>query len=254
MITNFDAEVLRNEEIAEGFYLLEFSMPENLEPLPGQFLNIKCTDTCVPLLRRPFAFSAFDGEKHSASIIYQKRGTGTTYLTQKEPGSQIDIIGPLGNTFNLTPAEKNPVLVAGGIGLGPVIFYHDYLKKQGYSPRFTAGFRSKNLVPQGLPEDCKICTDDGSQGFRGNTVQYIENQNWTDAEIFCCGPDPMLKACHGAGQTFNQPCFVSMEQIMACGVGACMGCVIKTTDEKGYARVCKEGPVFPSTLIDWEQH
>ncbi|MDG5815004.1 dihydroorotate dehydrogenase electron transfer subunit [Chitinispirillales bacterium ANBcel5] len=250
-----NSKVIRNQKITSDFYELEFSWDHEAGiPVPGQFLTIRVSHDTVPLLRRPFAFSAFNGETMSASIIYQKRGRATELLCSKEKGETLDLIGPLGNPFPKLPPQK-AVLVAGGIGLGPVMFMVSDLLQKNQSVEFVFGCRNTHSVPDA--QSFKrlqpvVCTDDGTAGFKGTVIDYLEEKGSVDSKstIYCCGPHPMLKALNDLADTKKAQCFVSVEQVMACGVGACMGCVVKTTT--GYQRACKEGPVFNSRDILWE--
>ncbi len=188
-------------------------------------------------------------------MIYQKLGPATEIMASKQPGDTLDIIGPLGIGFEVQKKASKHILVAGGVGLGPVLFLADHLKESGLDYTFVFGCRTKAQIPdlrQFREHGPVVCTDDGSDGFHGNTVQYLESleRAYTDrAALYTCGPHPMLKGCHLFAQNRGISCQVSMEQTMACGVGACMGCVEKTND--GYVRVCQEGPVFESRVIEW---
>jgi dihydroorotate dehydrogenase electron transfer subunit len=268
----FLAEVLRVSLVAKGYFELTFTWPPESEPpLPGQFLNIRCSSGTSPLLRRPFAFSGFDHTRRIASIIFEVRGQGTEMLGAKCSGDKLDIIGPLGNSFmgipdtdtekksgiNKTDKDTLRVLVSGGIGLGPIRFLARYLKDNGLRFVFIHGAREKALIPEteiteGL--NTTFCTDDGSAGFHGTTTDYLESISGRldhHSIIYACGPLPMLKSCFLFAEKHSYDCFVSMEQIMGCGFGACMGCVIKTKDGSGFARVCEEGPIFPGRSILW---
>ncbi|MGE5671293.1 MAG: dihydroorotate dehydrogenase electron transfer subunit [Fibrobacterota bacterium] len=253
----FDAKVLKNVKIADSFYYLEMTWDHDTPVVPGHFLTLRITDDTTPLLRRPFAFSGFDPASSTCSIIYQKRGRGTELLTSKLPGDTINLIGPLGNPFPNPSDGSKPILVAGGIGVGPMLFLaSEYMQKQ-LPFSFIFGCRTKSFIPD-LDTfrviNPVICTDDGSAGFKGTTADYlktIEKSIQRTDTVYCCGPHPMLKACHELALRTGSSCQVSVEQIMACGVGACMGCVVKTVAEPGYARACKEGPVFNSKDLVW---
>jgi dihydroorotate dehydrogenase electron transfer subunit len=249
------SEILRNQELAEGFFKLTFTWDPHLRPLPGQFLTIRVSGLPFPLLRRPFAFSHCDGE--NVSIIVKKRGTATDILSRKSAGETLDVIGPLGNSFGDPDSDRRPVLVAGGIGLGPMLFFATSLHSRGIKSAFIFGSRTAGSIPR--CEEFKslsavLCTDDGSAGFHGTTVDYLRSLSdleWKRTELYCCGPLPMLKAASLFAQSKKIPCWVSMEQTMGCSMGACMGCVIKVRYEPGYARVCKEGPIFDSRDVVW---
>ncbi len=253
----FKTDILSNKSINSDYYEMSFNWDKSLKvPLPGQFLAIRVLEAFTPLLRRPFAFSGFNKKNSTASVIYQKRGPATEILSNKKPSEQIDIIAPMGNTFlSKIDLNRKYILAAGGIGLGPMLFFGEYLKEHSNNFLIIFGCRTKTLIPESKQLDYLdsiICTDDGSAGFKGTIVDYLNSINIsTNSKLYCCGPEPMLKACHYFSETKNILCRVSMEQIMACSIGACMGCVIKVNTENGFARVCKEGPVFNSKDIIW---
>lgn len=254
----FDTTIIDNKKIADGFFELQFDWNCSDIPNPGQFLTIRVSDDSSPLLRRPFAFSGYNRDKKSCSVIYQKRGRGTEILTGKLAGDQLNIIAPLGKQFPLPSKQGQTLLVAGGIGIGPILFLANFFKEKKLPFKFIFGCRSKSFIPDTSEFknlNPQICTDDGSVGFRGTTGDYlksIEQDIGSNSIIYCCGPHPMLRACHETALRHNGECWVSVEQIMACGVGACMGCVVKVKAEPGYARACKEGPVFSSNDLIWD--
>lgn len=249
-------KIISNERICTDFYRLRFEWPTGSEtPRAGQFLTVRASHTTVPFLRRPLAFSEYTGG--IGGTIYQKRGTATEIIAGKDAGDSVDLIAPLGNHFEIPHKVNRCILVAGGIGLGPMLFLASTLKAEGRQYRFVFGARSREFVP-GLDVfgdvSAEVCTDDGSGGRHGTTVDYLKSLDDTvfeDAMIVACGPHPMLSACHEFAVSRGLQCLVSMEQVMACGVGACMGCVIRTVDKIGYARVCADGPVFNSRIIKW---
>lgn len=253
----FSAKIIKNHPVNDAFLEMEMAWEAAEIPSPGQFLTIRVSDIAIPLLRRPFAISSFDPLKITCSIIYQVRGCATEILSAKKAGEVIDVIGPMGNGFPPFSGSK-ALLIAGGTGLGPILFLSATLRNSAINTRFIFGCRSKTLIPQSVSftrENPIICTDDGSEGFHGTTADYlnsIANEIDPDSAVFCCGPHPMLAACHLFALKKQIPCFVSVEQIMACGVGACMGCAVKTIDPPGYKRACKEGPVFNSLELDWQ--
>jgi dihydroorotate dehydrogenase electron transfer subunit len=251
-------EIISNNRIAHDYHEFRFSWDKGAgAPLPGQFVTIRVSQGTSPLLRRPFALSAYDTAADIAAIIYKKIGRSTEIMAGKTAGDRIDWIGPLGNGFTLPPAGSTPVLIAGGTGLGPILFFCAYLRQNGFSPVFIFGCRSKECVPRSplfKAENPRVATDDGSEGFKGTAVECLESlpgDLLNSGALFCCGPLPMLRACHGLAAARGVPCHVSVEQVMACGVGACMGCVVKLRDEPGYARACKDGPVFDSRKLQW---
>ena len=279
---SIETSVIENVRISQDFYKLRFFWDKQWGVLQaGNFCEIKVNNLSAPLLRRPFAFSNFNGNENFAEIIYQKRGAATQVLAQKrgiesvvapiddedEDGQffvsfdddfsieKIQIFAPLGNTFYYTSdiaAKKRIFAVAGGIGLGPILFA---AKTSPYPAELIAGFKNETSVPDmdvfyGIKT--KICTDDGSDGFAGNVVEYLKTTDiGNDDLIVACGPKAMLEALHSFAVEKGIACKVSMEGMMACGVGACMGCVIPVQGGK-YKCVCKDGPVFNSKELLWD--
>jgi dihydroorotate dehydrogenase electron transfer subunit len=255
----FSARILKNVPVADNFFELTLLPEEPVsQPLPGQFLTLRVTSSTTPLLRRPFAYSGTDDITSSFSIIYQKRGNATDILAGKQIDEHIDCIGPLGNNFQLPENSQIAILVAGGIGIGPILFLASELQKKKLPFKFIFGCRSKQFIP-----DLKtfsqlepiICTDDGSYGFKGTTADYLAANASvipSNSIFYTCGPDRMLHACYQFSKKKAAKCWVSVEQVMACGVGACMGCVVKVNAEQKYLRACKEGPVFDADILLWE--
>ncbi len=249
-----EVPILENREIARDYYQLVFKTTTfgKGTVLPGQFLTIRISDSTAPLLRRPFAFSSWDND--TASIIYQRRGPGTEALAGKHGGDKIDIIAPLGNSWPAPAAGETAVLVAGGIGMGPILFQAAAYKAEGISFKLIVGARTSAFLPSdGILEelDAVIATDDGSRGLQGTVSNALETLKISKPHYYACGPHPMMKAVHDRAVIDDNPCTVSMEQTMACGVGACMGCVIQLTGTDRYARVCADGPIFDSREILW---
>jgi dihydroorotate dehydrogenase electron transfer subunit len=250
----FTGKILSNKALAADYFKVEFTWDTSAgAALPGQFMTLRVSDDTVPLLRRPFAFSGYDAKKRTASMIFQKRGRGTELLASRKKGECVDIIGPLGKPFPLPGRKQKALLVAGGTGLGPVLFLASRLR----GAAMVFGCRTGGLVPApGTFGGSRpvICTDDGSAGVKGTPVDYlksIENTLAGDTVVYACGPLPMLKACHVFALGRGGDCFVSVEQTMACGVGACMGCAVKAVDG-GYKRACTDGPVFNSKELKWD--
>jgi len=267
-VRQFEAEILGNRRVAESWRELSFAWESGAAaPEPGQFFTFKASASSDPLLRRPLAFSGFaeaDGgaaasgaRAAKASAIYQVRGQATSLLADMAIGSRIDIIGSLGRPFPKPLEGDVPVITGGGIGLGPVLFLDAELRARGLEPILVLGLRSSSLLPSiKLPEGAVLCTDDGSAGFRGTTVDWI-SRNASEAaggkplRLYACGPGPMLAALADLAAERSWPGWFSAEQWMACGVGACMGCALPRADGKGYLRACADGPVFDARDIAW---
>lgn len=291
-LRQFDATVTVNRCVSPSWKVLGFSWPGDLAPpLPGQFFTFRPA-ALEPgdsgLLRRPLAFAAFaSGEAYA---LYQVRGAGTKALAAAREGSSLNIIGALGNVFPAPADGERPILLGGGIGIGPLLFLHaalrgDAPKKQ--DPLFALGFRSASLVPDfsaALQVEDKtgsagsslraglkilarslfaavIATDDGSRGFKGTVLQAIDAASAAAGPMgagdppshwYACGPGPMLSAIAAASKSRGIAAHVSVEQWMACGVGACHGCVLPAAGG-GYLRACADGPVFAPEALAWKE-
>ena len=288
----FDAGILSNRTIAPDWkeLILRWN-PGAGRPEPGHFLTLRPGRGSDPLLRRPFAVASYeegDGNGPSASIVYQIRGQGTRLLADLLPGATVDVLGPLGKPFPLPVSGESPILAAGGVGLGPVLYLARRLEElrtaaggaasaAGAVPHpaavpadaapanaapapFVIGFRSVALVPDlPFPPGLVLCTDDGSAGFRGTPVDWIAHNAPSGAtRLYACGPSPMLAAIARLAAGRGWQASLSAEQWMACGVGACMGCVLPRPvaadgAPQGFLRACADGPVFELGDIDWEK-
>ena len=223
----------------------------------GQFLHIKCGDD--QLLRRPIsvAITGWDEPEDLATLIFEVRGEGTRWLSQRKVGDKLDVLGPLGNGFDVSQ-EGHYLLVGGGIGVPPLMEYGERLAR----PRTAVlGFRTKDkafpAIVSRFEDHCEktcLCTDDGTlgrHGFVDGQVRELLEQDNTFTQILACGPKPMLKSVAKVAAEFGVPCQVSMEERMACGVGACLGCAIRMKDGS-MRHVCKDGPVFNAEEVDWD--
>lgn len=224
---------------------------------PGQFVEIKTVDADDPLLRRPLGVHSVAGG--AFDVLCEIVGKGTEFLSKKEPGEFLDVIGPLGNGFDCNLPSNNrhlSILVAGGMGVAPLFFLAEKIKKAKIL--VLIGAKTKNhILCEGdfkkLGLKVKVATDDGSRGFRGKVTDLLKRDlatgNCQPAAIYACGPEPMLRAVAKLSGEHGIPAQVSLESHMSCGFGACLGCVVNTKD--GYKRVCKEGPVFRADDIIW---
>jgi dihydroorotate dehydrogenase electron transfer subunit len=247
-----EAALISNRQIASDYFELRFRVSKEIRPEPGQFLTLRVAEGPVPLLRRPFAFSSFDGSE--AGIIYQRRGSGTELLAGKREGDTVDIIAPLGNSWPVPETNETAVLAAGGIGIGPLIFLARRLKSSSRPFMLIIGARSSCYLPDSSVVsdlDPLFATDDGSTGVHGTVVDAFPHTLSGPLRFYACGPERMMQAVHYKALGLEAPCHVSMEQTIACGVGACMGCVIRLKGEERYARVCADGPVFDSRELAW---
>jgi dihydroorotate dehydrogenase electron transfer subunit len=221
---------------------------------------LRVTESRDPLLARPFGISSV--KRSSIEIVYRVVGKGTTMLSTMKPRQVLDLLGPLGKGFPLPDKGTVPVMIAGGSGFPPL---HFFAQRAGSRAHLLIGSRNKEcLPPQGIIKDLKsmvakvhVVTEDGSAGARGTTTDILDsflkkNEQKNRFVLYACGPHAMLAAVSKiAGEHFI-PCYVSVEERMACGLGACMGCSIPQK-AGGYKRACKEGPVFDACEIDWSE-
>ena len=223
----------------------------------GQFLHIKCGDG--QLLRRPIsvARTQWDEPEDTAALIFEVRGEGTRWLSQRKVGDKLDVLGPLGNGFGVSENDRC-LLVGGGIGVPPLMEYGESPK---WSKTAVLGFRTKDkafpAIVGRFEEHCEqtyLCTDDGTlgrHGFVDGQVRDILAKDKSFTAILACGPRPMLKSVAAVAAEFGVPCQVSMEERMACGIGACLGCAVRMKDG-AMKHVCKDGPVFHAEEVDWD--
>jgi len=244
-ITNSPVEEIL--EINPQIYLLKVFSPELASIIkPGQFLNIRVTNRTAPLLRRPFSVCDVVGDH--LYLMFNITGEGTSMLAHKPIGSDLDILGPLGNGFNLEGNYSTAVIVAGGLGAAPFPFLTRILNGKKKVLSFIGGRSRHDVITYNL-KNVKIASDDGSVGFKGNVVQLLENnfellQN-DKIKIFACGPNAMLRVLKEFCLKNDFDCEVSTECAMACGFGICQGCPIESTAQsEKYLLVCKDGPVF----------
>ena len=234
-------------EINPRIYLLKVFSPELTSIIkPGQFLNIRVAERIYPLLRRPF--SVCDVEGDYLYLMFNIMGEGTSILAHKPIGTDLDILGPLGNGFNLEGDYETAVIVAGGLGTAPFPYVTRKLKGMKNIFSFIGGRTKDDVITYNLM-NVKESSDDGSRGLKGNVVQLLEKNiellQSQKIKIFACGPTAMLRTLKEFCLKYNFECEVSTECAMACGFGICQGCPIESTSQKEqYLLVCKDGPVF----------
>ncbi len=233
---------------------------------PGQFVHLRCLDSAEPLLRRPFSFHRL--HRHSFELLYKVVGRGTKILAKKRKGETVDILGPLGNGFELKRDKTNKsnaaILVAGGMGVAPLLALAEKLAHKNKIV-VLLGARTKNalLAEQDfkrLGAEVRLATDDGSKGRKGlvsdllnNLLRSIRSTKYeVRCTIYACGPQEMLKAISRLSRRFKIASQGSLEENMACGLGACLGCAVRT--KRAYRLVCKDGPVFDLQEIIWQKN
>jgi dihydroorotate dehydrogenase electron transfer subunit len=238
-------EILEKQTLAKGIFSFVVAAGELAKAAqPGQFANI-----LVPgkTLRRPISICDVDKEAETLRFVFEIRGEGTEQLAQFAVGDTLDILGPLGNGFQVGDTSRKALFVGGGIGVPPLL--HP-AKAFGKNATVVLGFRNQDAMI--LKEDFEaagcnviVATDDGSYGHHGLVTECLDG---VEADvIFACGPMPMLKALAKIAEEQQVECQISLEERMACGIGACLGCACKTKRDDGsetYGHVCKDGPVF----------
>jgi dihydroorotate dehydrogenase electron transfer subunit len=239
--------------VAPQTFVLTLQSPELVSVArPGQFINIKINDLGFPLLRRPF--SIYHVEETHIQIIFNVTGVGTRELSLKRPGDYLDILGPLGCSFTTEGEFGTALLVAGGLGVAPLPMITSFLLKSKKPIGTFLGVRTGDQLVTTHLMNVRSATDDGSVGYHGTVVDLLRSElqtkKYLEPKIFACGPNPMLKSLSLLAEEFNVPCEVSLESVMACGIGICQGCPVERVgNEKKYSLICKEGTVFDAREI-----
>lgn len=251
-----DLKVRETVAVGKQFVLLRLTDSEPLpEMLPGQFVEVRVDNTPSVLLRRPISIHYYNKENNELGLLVQLIGDGTRWMTTLKAGDTLNVVLPLGNGFTLpTSTDESPLLVGGGVGVAPLLYLGMKLKEMGVTPTFLLGSRTENELMQ-IDEFKKygpvyITTENGAVGEKGYVTQHSVLANNKFSQVYTCGPKPMMMAVARWAKSANVPCEVSLENKMACGVGACLCCVEDT--KEGNVCVCKEGPVFSIDKLSWQ--
>lgn len=256
-----DASVVEHQAIQGGYCLLIMRAP-GIAPLvkPGQFVHIKVPHLGESILRRPFSVFKADGDR--LAVLYKNVGKGTRSLQFLRAGETLSLIGPLGHGFPAPDAKKFPVIVAGGYGMAALYLTARSSPVKGVA--FFGGRTAQDILCvaefEALGWKVMVCTEDGSLGTKGRLTvaldPWLEQHRGPEPEFFACGPNGMLKAVAARAMPTNLTAWVSLDNNMACGVGACLTCVVKlkAQNEQGWewTRSCREGPVFDCNDVLWE--
>jgi len=258
-ITQGKFKILSNRKAGLDYFKMAIYAPRVAGMArPGQFVHLRCGNAIEPLLRRPFSFHRLN--QNSFEILYKIVGQGTNLLAKKRKGDKIDALGPLGNGFQLSAlsCQLPAILVAGGMGVAPLVALAEKLAGQT-KPIVLIGARTQREVLcakdfKKLGAKVRIATDDGSRGHKGLVTDLLKKvlragNKERRATIYTCGPKPMLQEVARLVKNISVSAYGSLEEKMACGVGACLGCAVKT--KQGYQQVCKDGPVFNLQEIRW---
>ena len=262
MPVNIKAKLLEKEELKPGIFKFSVQADEIVNTArPGNFIEIRVNDDIEPFLRRPISIYKMDKEKGILEFIFQVKGKGTTILAKRNKGELIDIVGPLGfGPFKYSNFE-NLGIIGGGIGVFPLYELAKSAKNENKNVNTYLGFRNKDLVVlenefKQVSNQLTITTDDGSYSQKGFAIDFLKKDIEAGKidSIYACGPLPMLRAVRELALEKNIPCQISLEERMACGLGVCLGCAVKTAksskEAPEYWHVCKAGPVFQAKDVE----
>ena len=248
-----DFTVISNRQVQKDHTILELQLQGTLPVMtPGQFVEVLVDKSKTTFLRRPFSIHDVNKERNTISLLIKTVGAGSAKISEAKPGELVNMIYPLGKGYNLTE-KKKVLLIGGGCGIAPLLFLSRCLKERNNDTHILLGGRSKNDVLETEAfinfGSLYISTEDGSSCEKGMvTTNTIMNEKFD--KIYACGPDPMLKAVAKIAKQKNTECEVSLENTMACGIGACLCCVVDT--QHGNQCVCTEGPVFNINELKWQ--
>ncbi len=252
------AQILWNKKLSPAYFKMGLKWSGSFhDAKPGQFVMLRIGDRIAPLLRRPFSIYKIMEDKKGMEILYRVVGECTGMLSEMREGESVDILGPLGNGFPLPKKGGKVFIVAGGIGVAPLVFFSSYLVgKKNFAAsniKVFLGARSKDdllcrddFLSLGI--QVAVTTEDGSEGETCMITSPVEAAlKITRPDIiYACGPSGMMKCLAGMAEDHGVACQISMESVMACGFGACLGCAVESKHENKYFHVCKDGPVFDS--------
>jgi dihydroorotate dehydrogenase electron transfer subunit len=250
-----DFTVTGNRFINKDIFLLELQAEGKLADLkPGQFVQVRVDGSPETFLRRPLSIHDADFERNTIKLLVQLAGKGTETLSRLQTGGKMNLIYPLGNSFTIPEQDEKILLIGGGCGVAPLLFLGKHLKSLGHSPDILLGFRNRERMIE-YDEYMSIgpvslATEDGSVGEKGFVTQHSLLAGKRFDRIYCCGPDRMMKAVARYAFANGISCEVSLENLMACGFGACLCCVVDTVD--GNQCTCIDGPVFNINKLKWQ--
>lgn len=255
MIRNERMTVVHQAKIAHNIFELTLQGELVQDMAPGQFVHVRVGESFEPLLRRPISIANINQDMNEFTMIYRAEGRGTELLSKKQVGDTADVLGPVGNGFpvDAVAPDGTALLVGGGIGVPPLYELTKQLNARGVRTIHVLGFQSENVTFyeeqfSALGETYYV-TADGTKGTKGFVTNLLDELKPEFDVFYSCGPLPMLKALEA--QFPEKPGYLSFEERMACGIGACFACVCNTTEavEKDYVKVCSDGPVFPKGVV-----
>lgn len=249
-----DLKVIENKRLNDDFFILELSGNDKLPDFkPGQFVQVKIEGSPDTFLRRPISIHDVDYGRNTFKLLIQVAGKGTKMLSKIRPGDFLNMIYPLGNSFSLPDINEKVLIAGGGCGVAPLLFLGNYLKSNNCIPDVLLGFRNSERIIE-LDQYFNIgkvyvTTEDGSQGEKGFITNHSVLTTGNYSRIYCCGPTSMMRAIAGHCKKNDIFCEVSLENLMACGIGACLCCIVDTV--KGNLCTCTDGPVFNINDLKW---
>lgn len=248
------AEVISQEMLQENIFSLVLKTAAAETAIPGQFVNLYLNDY-THRLPRPISICEIDKGSGTLRLVFRLKGEGTKEISRLLPGDTIDLMGPLGNGFPTDVKAKRPMVIGGGIGVPPMLGLFQKLtgEKTAVMGYLDEPFLFDEFEKAG--GKTYAATESGRTGTKGNVLDAIRANDLLPDMIFACGPKPMLAAVKAFAEEKGISCYISMEERMACGIGACLGCIVKTTGVDGHskvknARVCADGPVFKAEYVD----
>lgn len=257
--SHFDelACVLENKQVGERLFKMKLEAPRMAAAIkPGQFIHMQLPGFGAHILRRPFSVYQVNVEAGTIDVIYQTVGQGTAFMAELEPGVKCSIIGAMGEGWK--PVAGKLLIVGGGVGAAPLFLFAEELAAAGHDFEVVLGAQTENMLVTRadyaalLGRDPILATDDGSCGHAGFCTEPVREALATGeySAVYCCGPEPLMHAVATIAEEANVACWISMEKRMACGVGACLSCVVETT--AGKKRSCVDGPVFNAKDVVWQ--
>lgn len=240
--------------LTSDIFLLDLESEHELPiMLPGQFAEVKVDGAQNTFLRRPVSIHDVDYQNRRIRFLIQVAGNGTKRLSELTPGEHLNIVYPLGNSFTIPPPGSRILLTGGGCGVAPLLLLARTLNMKGFSPDILLGFRNKERIIEkdlysGLG-NLAMTTEDGSEGVKGFVTDHPRIREGSYDSVYCCGPEPMMKAVARLCSARGISCEVSLENLMGCGIGACLCCVVDTI--RGHLCTCIDGPVFNIKELKW---
>jgi len=250
-----DTRVISNTWLTSEYFVLELALDHSLDGIkPGQFVQVRVDNSPGTFLRRPISIYDVDLDRNLMRLLIKVAGEGTSSLSRLKKDDILNIITPLGNSFSIPGKDSRALLVGGGVGVAPLYLMGKILFERGIPFSFLLGYRTASQLIE--PDKFRslgelfITTDDGTAGHKGMVISHPVLTSGSHNRIYCCGPDPMMKAVAAIAASRKIECEVSLENMMACGIGICLCCIEETV--RGNLNTCTEGPVFNIKELKWQ--